>query len=506
MIWKWILLLACLTTYMWQNPEGSVIPVLAAAGLQAVHSIAVLSRSLNRFAVAATSADLLFQAYLLWSTGGSSSPFLVYTLASLAFLKIDVGWKWFYMASGAYLSAISVLFAIHEGMRVHSFLGSNGPYLILVFFYFSFSVAAQSGTANISRHIRSLVYIYSAHRLLPQSSTQTAARHAEGILRKMLKGRGVWLCIDVPSAVRDEQSWMHTYYRNQLGQHAPIARKTFLRLLSPSGEAQMQFVRSLRTRGGIQYGWLLIETNPGELSLLEQTYINLLLLSFETHYEMNKRLAEYQDSAVTIERDRIAQDIHDGIAQELFFMSIQLFQIKGALRSENPDGAMKQLAEMETRVKESHADIRKLITELKGEKRKFNLHEAVGKMLHRIIDHTGVQLAFEHAGWVPRERIEIEETIYHFIEEAANNVIKHARANKLTVRLEVTSVQWTIAVMDDGIGLHDAAALEKNGKFGMKGMANRIKAMNGSIGIQAEEGKGTTITAAIPRERSLTYV
>ncbi|WP_169502967.1 sensor histidine kinase [Paenibacillus lemnae] len=367
-------------------------------------------------------------------------------------------------------------------------------------------MAVHHGVQKITHHIRLMTSIYISRPLPLQSSPSAAVEYVERALKTILKDRPLWLCLNTSNLEPEDQSWIHAYYKNQLMLQSPLNHKTNLSLVSPTGEALDMLVQPLRIRSGRKYGWLLIAAKKGELPLFDQMYTKLILMKFEAYFDMNKQVKEIQYKAVANEREVVAQNIHDGIAQELFFLSIQLFQFKGMLQTKSSEELLSMVSEMEKRVKESHGDIRKLITELKGEKRRFNLNEAIEKMLHRIAGSAGVDLIFENAGWTSKENVEIEETIYHFIEEAANNVIKHAQANKLFVRLEVTSVQWTIVVKDDGVGLKNNGNLEQQGKFGMIGMSNRIKALEGSISVHSDDGRGTRITATIPRERSLTYV
>lgn len=101
--------------------------------------------------------------------------------------------------------------------------------------------------------------------------------------------------------------------------------------------------------------------------------------------------------------------------------------------------------------------------------------------------------------------MDLEGAIYHLVEEAANNVIKHAKAKHLHVTIEVTSVQWTVTIKDDGIGMKSVDR-HQEGRFGLGGMESRIRALNGTISFQSEEAVGTTVTACIPRERSIAYV
>jgi signal transduction histidine kinase len=383
---------------------------------------------------------------------------------------------------------------------------NHSAYFIYVVLFYGVVTSVHYGSKRIAAHIRNLAMIYSSSHSRTESGHQGAIRYAEDVLKKILDQREVWLCISAPGPHEQDQSWKHAYFTNGLKQTRLRASKSYIRMSSPIGESTPLYVRTLRDSEGDEYGWLLIQARKNHLSILQKIYIQLVLMKFEVRYDLNNRIKAMQDSAVAVERDSIAQNIHDGIAQELFFMSVQLFQLKGAIQRNSGDEAMTILSEMEKKVKESHRDIRKFIVELKGEKRRFNLQDAIETMLHRITDHTGVKLLFENIGWIPQEKIEVEETIFHLIEEAANNVIKHAKANLLHVKLEVTSVQWTILIIDDGDGMKEIGEAAQGDKFGIIGMTNRIKALNGSIFFHSDDSLGTTVMATIPRERSLAYV
>ncbi|GGD91198.1 sensor histidine kinase [Paenibacillus nasutitermitis] len=503
---RWILLIIGILLYSGENGNGSAGLVLAAVSLQALYSFVFLNKSLERAARITMGIDMLFQIYLLWSAGGIAGPFIFYSLSSLIMLKKVTRWKTYYVSTFMFLLFIPLLFSLLERIALNAYLAAHWTYMVYVILFYGAAAAAHYSTVSMTAHIRILVMIYSSSRMQMEISHQGAIRYIEELLKKILKQREVWLCVGAPGPHEQDQSWMHTYFRNELKQNPPAAPKAYIHLLSPIGEKTPLYVRTLRDRNGNEYGWLLIRADINELSILQHAYIQLVLIKFQAHYDINKQVKEKQDSAVAIERDYIAQNIHDGIAQELFFLSIQLFQLKSLIPADARDEAMPLLSEMEKKVKESHRDIRKFIVELKGEKRRFNLQDAIERMLQRITTGTGVELVFDNIGWIPQERIEIEETIYHFIEEAANNVIKHAKATKLQVKLEVTSVQWTILIRDDGKGIEDHHEDAHQGKFGMKGMTSRIKALNGSISIHSGESIGTTIMADIPRERSLAHV
>ena len=98
---------------------------------------------------------------------------------------------------------------------------------------------------------------------------------------------------------------------------------------------------------------------------------------------------------------------------------------------------------------------------------------------------------------------EIETTFYRTVQEALNNVVKHADANCVSVVLERTDNQAQVIVEDDGCGFDPDAKLSQpngNGKLGLYGMRERLALMGGSLAIESTPGSGTTVFARIPLE------
>ncbi|MFC3799104.1 sensor histidine kinase [Cohnella sp. GCM10012308] len=503
---RWTLFAIGLILYAGQAESGSAAMIGAAVLLQALGGCLWLGKPKSRVAAAAVCADLLFQPILLHAAGGLSGPFVFYSLSGLALLKPLMRWTAFYAATLLYLIALPVPLALLGGTTANEYASARPAYFTYILLFYASAIIVHAVRKGWTAHLRKLTAIYASGRsAVTDAGPWAAARHAEDLLKRLLGRQGVWLCVGASVGSDPDPSWIHAYYANTIAQDPPAADKAYAEIVTPLGETSSTYVRTLRDRRGDAYGWLLIEAEQEGLSVLHKVYIQLAMMKFEADYDLNLRLGTLRDHAIAAERSAVAQKIHDGIAQELFFCSVQLYQLRSALQKDDAGQALGLVTAIEKKVKDSHRDIRGLIEELKGEKRRFNLLDAVEKMLRRITDRTGVTLVFENAGRAPQERIELEETIYHFIEEAANNVIKHAEAGRLRVRLEVTSVQWTILVEDDGKGFRQDAESAAAGKHGLRGMASRIKGLNGTFSIEAGDPAGTTIMAAIPRERSMAH-
>ncbi|MDD9270939.1 sensor histidine kinase [Paenibacillus sp. GCM10023248] len=502
---RWVLLLMGLLIY---TKSGSVTPglLLSAVLVQTLYSLLFLNRSRPITAAAASAGDMVFGSYLLWLTGGLSSPFMIYCFTGLLMVKRFSSWRTFYGISLSYALLLPVIFALAGEGPAYKYMLNHFDYSFFVLAFFCALSLVQYLFNDLRKQMRKLVLIYSSRLADRQPHMQGTIPYMEGLLKQILDDREVILCVANEGRYENKvQSWKHTYFTNYLMQNRPQRQKLYTKLPSPTGEAASFYILTLLDRTRESYGWLMVKSEKNELSVLHKIYIQFLLMKLEAIHFNDQQLLDAEETAIAIERNTIAQNIHDGITQELFFISIQLFQLKNAIPAHARNEVLPYVADIEKKVKESHRDIRQFITELKNEKRKFNLHHAIDKLLQRITEHTDVKPVFENVGWVAQEQLDIEEAIYHLVEEAANNVMKHACAKQLYVKIEVTSVQWTITVKDDGIGMRNAE-VHGQGRFGLGGMESRIRALNGAISFQSEVGAGTTVKAYIPRERSIAYV
>ncbi|NQX63913.1 sensor histidine kinase [Paenibacillus qinlingensis] len=500
---RWALLLIGLFMYAKNNTVTPEL-VLTAVLFQTIYSFAQIRNS-QKIRVLTAILDACFSLYLISQTGGLASPVVVYSFAGLITFKRFVTWNAYYSIILLYSLLVPLLFSSAVSLSMYEYMIKHFNYSFVVFIFFLSMGMTHYGIKVVRQEYRKLMMIYASSSYAASAKIQGIIPYSEGVLKKVLDDREVILCLVSVSDSEKPQSWRQTYYTNYLIQNRPYSFKVYTDVPSPTGEVLPFYIETLKDRHGTIYGWLLVQAGKDELTVLHKLYIHFILIRLEADQFVKGELAYAAETAVAKERDSIAQNIHDGIAQELFFISIQLFQLKQSLPADTREQILPFVIEVEKKVKESHRDIRQFIIELKDEKRKINLHHAIEKLLQRVTERTEVKPTFEKIGWIAHEQLQIEEAIYHLVEEAANNVIKHAQAKQIYVQIEVTSVQWAVTIRDDGIGMTLSTG-NPGGRYGLGGMESRIKSLNGAIFFHSEPGKGTTITAYIPRERSMAYV
>ncbi|HLU08235.1 MAG TPA: sensor histidine kinase, partial [Oceanobacillus sp.] len=98
---------------------------------------------------------------------------------------------------------------------------------------------------------------------------------------------------------------------------------------------------------------------------------------------------------------------------------------------------------------------------------------------------------------------DIEQQLYRVAEEALNNVVRHARARRIDLKLEYTESALTLTVRDDGSGF-DPSQTAANGHYGLVGMKERAELINGSLEIKSQPGAGTIIQLTVPLQEMAT--
>ncbi len=214
------------------------------------------------------------------------------------------------------------------------------------------------------------------------------------------------------------------------------------------------------------------------------------------------RVAEREFSAVLGERNRIAREIHDTLAQGYVGVSVQLEVLAGLLRKNNVEAAAQHLDTTRGFVREGLADARQSIWALRsqdsGEK---TLPVRLRRMVEGAGGH-GVVSSFSIYGAYRPLPPGTEREILRVAQEAIHNVKKHAGAKQLFVQLEYGPSQIALEVRDDGRGFEAGEELTSPpGHYGLTGMRERAAAIGGTLEVSSDPGIGTTVRLQAPTPR-----
>jgi signal transduction histidine kinase len=209
--------------------------------------------------------------------------------------------------------------------------------------------------------------------------------------------------------------------------------------------------------------------------------------------ELRARLQELQGSRSRVveaqqnERRRLERNLHDGAQQRLVALALEL----GLLAEKaNNDPATQE------RLKRARSEVAESLDELRGIAR--GLHPAVvsGHGLAVALESLAAATPLEvhlKTDEVPRLPEQLEVAAYYVVSESLTNAAKHAQAETVTVEVGVTTDTLIVEIVDDGIGGADS----ERGS-GLRGLADRIEALNGHLRVWSSVGKGTRVRAEIP--------
>lgn len=203
------------------------------------------------------------------------------------------------------------------------------------------------------------------------------------------------------------------------------------------------------------------------------------------------------------ERQRLAREIHDTLAQGFTSIVMNLEAAEGALPQEAPDDDKTKwhLDQARLTARESLVESRRLVWALRPEALdNASLPEALAQLVARWSDSAGVTASATVTGTPRQLPEEAEVALVRVAQEALANVLKHANASRAVVTLSYMSDLVTLDVIDDGTGFDPERSLteDSEGGYGLRTMRERIEQLGGSLTIESAPGEGTTLVAGLP--------
>jgi len=206
-------------------------------------------------------------------------------------------------------------------------------------------------------------------------------------------------------------------------------------------------------------------------------------------------------SAQEAERQRIARDLHDETGQALTAIGMGLRGFSGRLSTRNKDG-IRTLHQLETLTADSLKELERLISDLRpSHLDDLGLSAALRWYAGRVQEHASISIRVDITGEETDLDDAVKITIFRIIQESLNNVIKHAQASHVNIRLCFEERNVRIDVWDNGVGFDLDQAQQKSTSrptLGLAGMEERAALLGGNVSIQSRPGYGTQVEALIP--------
>jgi ligand-binding sensor domain-containing protein/signal transduction histidine kinase len=226
--------------------------------------------------------------------------------------------------------------------------------------------------------------------------------------------------------------------------------------------------------------------------------MSLGLLAFAA-YRLRVRRIEREFAAVLAERNRLAREIHDTLAQGFTGISVQLELVKRLLERA-PQVAQTHLEQAQSLARASLAEARRSVWDLRSPAlESHDLPAALKETAQRLTAGTPVQARVEVSGVYRRLSRAIEDHLLRIGQEALTNAIKHAQASRVELQLAFEPQRLRFSVRDDGRGFDTAAVpSQADGHFGLLGMRERVAQLGGSLALNSRPNEGAEVVIEIP--------
>jgi signal transduction histidine kinase len=205
-----------------------------------------------------------------------------------------------------------------------------------------------------------------------------------------------------------------------------------------------------------------------------------------------------RQAAALEERERLARDLHDSVTQSLYGASLYAEAASRALADGDVEPAGANLREVRETLQEALGEMRLLLFELRPPLLDdLGLAGALKARLQAVEARAGLETDFEDHSGDQRLGQSTEHELFRVAQEALNNVLKHAHATRIGVRLDVSQTAVALEIADNGVGF--TPELDGAGGFGLDGMRQRIERLGGKLRIDTGRGNGTRVQAEVPR-------
>lgn len=209
---------------------------------------------------------------------------------------------------------------------------------------------------------------------------------------------------------------------------------------------------------------------------------------------MSMRVLEAQEE----ERKRLAREIHDGPAQMMANLVMQLGLVERVFQDKGMDPGLEHLGFTKELARSTLSEVRRIIHDLRPMVLDdFGLIPALRKYVERTATYNeGIRFSFKAEGDSVRPSPNVEVGVFRLVQEAMANAIKHSGARNVDVRVLTCKDLIRATVRDDGRGFN--LSEKPDASFGIQGMYERAALLQGELEIRTAKGKGTEVILVLP--------
>jgi signal transduction histidine kinase len=235
-----------------------------------------------------------------------------------------------------------------------------------------------------------------------------------------------------------------------------------------------------------------------EFSDADQRLIELLAAHAGVAIENARLLERSRELNIVEERNRLARELHDAVSQKLFGLVLNA-EAAATLLERDGDAAAEQVGRLGELAQEALEELRGLIFELRPASLE---EEGLAATLRKHVDMLrrvhGREVELRITG-PAKTAPEDEGEVFRIAQEALNNALRHADAERVELRLQGRDGRLTLTVADNGVGFDPDAPGLRARHLGLTSMEERARALGGTLAVVSRPGDGTTVTLEVPR-------
>jgi len=242
----------------------------------------------------------------------------------------------------------------------------------------------------------------------------------------------------------------------------------------------------------------------GEQTTIQRFLVGFLCLivAFAAFLWLNNKKLRQKNAAIkealvqgqTIERKRVAAELHDHLGGTLASLNWYLYGMDKKLLSEEEQKTYNNVHQM---VGAAYREVRSLSHNLMPlELEEHGLVMALHRLVGKLNENNSIQFTFNFSGLDSRMDKKVEFELYSIVLELTNNILKHSKATEASINLEEKNKTVNLSITDNGAGMKN----KKTDGVGLGNVKNRVQSLMGKINIPESDGSGTKIEIEIPKQ------
>ena len=220
------------------------------------------------------------------------------------------------------------------------------------------------------------------------------------------------------------------------------------------------------------------------------------------HAQLAAYAARVEDLTLLAERQRLARELHDTLAQGLAGLLLQLEVANAHLKQQHVERGQAIVQQAITRARAALSETRCAIDHLRGNTIQPNdLPAAIQEEIDQLTTSTGVACCADLEALV-QTPVSCCEAVLRVLKEALSNVAHHAQAQHTWIRTTCSDTAFALEIRDDGIGFDPQLVTTQAGHYGLLGLRERARLLGGHLELMSTPGKGTTLLLCLPLQEA----